>query len=414
MADFGLLENFIIALVLGALIGLEREYARYRHRGHEYAGIRTFPLISLFGALSAYLGATVSPYLLIAGLLIIGAMIIIAYFNVTKASRLAVGATSEVAGFLAFFIGILCYYGEFGLAISLTVIITIILYARSVLHHFAEKIKKEEMGDTLKFVLIAFVILPLLPDKGYGPYGLFNPHSFWLMVVFVSGISFVGYILLKWFGEKGIALTGITGGLVSSTATTISFAQRSKKERPIYKALILGVILANSIMFVKVMVEVFAVNRNLFLRVFIPLLILLIISLVVSYFLWKKAKYVKGKIELKSPFTLVPALKFAVIFAVILAAVELAKIYLGSNGVYLASFLAGLADVDAITLSLSELAKTTLDETVAVKGILIATLTNVGIKGGLAYFMGGKEFGKTILVFYSFLIILGLAIILII
>lgn len=414
MADFALLENFIIALALGALIGLEREYARYRKRGHEYAGIRTFPLIALFGALSAYLGATISPYLLIAGIIIIGALIVVAYFSVSANIQSAAGSTTEIAGFLTFFIGILCYYREFWLAVSLTVIIAMILYLKSILHHFAQKISKEEMSDTLKFTLIAFVILPLLPDKGYGPYGLFNPHNFWLMVVFVSGISFVGYILLKWLGEKGIALTGITGGLVSSTATTTSFAQRSKKEFGIYKALVLGVILANTVMLIRILVEVFVVNNKLLWKMLMPFSALIIVSAIVSYILWKRSKYIKGNIHLGSPFTFAPALKFAALFAVILAAVELAKIYLGPEGVYLASFLAGLADVDAITISLSTLAKTTLAESIAQKGIIIAALTNIGVKAGIAYFMGGKDFGRTILVFYSFLIILGLAIVLVI
>src|SRR3989344_7699825 len=133
------------------------------------------------------------------------------------------GATSEVAGFLAFFMGVLSYFGEVQLAVVLTVIITVILYSRSVLHNFAQHLKKEEMRSTMIFAVIAFVVLPFLPNKGYGPYGLFNPFLFWLMVVFISGISFVGYILMRWVGEKGMVLGAMLGGLASSTAVTLSF-----------------------------------------------------------------------------------------------------------------------------------------------------------------------------------------------
>ena len=409
--DLMVLQSFLIALALGALIGLEREYARYKKRGHDYAGIRTFPLISLFGALSAYMGILISPWILIVGIILMGALIVIAYFSVAGHTRVYTGATSEVAGFLAFFLGVLVYYGEISLAVILTVVITVILYARSLLHHFAKRIKKEEMADTLKFIVIAFVILPLLPNQSYGPLELFNPYIFWLMVVFISGIGFVGYVLMKWFGEKGIVLSGILGGLVSSTAVTSSFAERSLKEKKIYRTLVLGVILANTIMFIRILIEVSVINSALLMKLILPLGILILICVVFSYFLWKRSSPIKGgEMKLKSPFTLGPALKFGVIFAAILALVKVAEVYLASSGVYLVSFISGLADVDAITVSLSQLTRTTLDLETAKIGIVLAALTNVGVKGGIAYFFGErKNFGRIILGFYIALIVLGIA-----
>ena len=225
MWELDIIKPFLIALALGALIGLEREYARYRKRGHHYAGIRTLPLIALFGALSAYLGDKINIWILILGIALTGILILMAYFSITRKKEVNFGATSELAGFLTFFIGMLTYYNELKLAVSLAVIITLVLYARSALHHFAQKIREKELSDTLKFAVIAFVILPFLPNESYGPYGLFNPYLFWLIVVFISGISFAGYVLLKWFGEKGLVLTGILAGLVSSTMATISFAE---------------------------------------------------------------------------------------------------------------------------------------------------------------------------------------------
>ena len=409
MVELILIKNFLIALALGALVGLEREYHRYKKQGHDYAGIRTFPLIALFGAICAYFGELISIWVLLIGLLLVGTLILVAYFTVSERTHQYMGATSEIAGFIVFFIGALSYYGETTFAAVITIVMTTILYARSFLHRFAKKISSQELADTLKFAVVAFVILPFLPDKGFGPHEIFNPYIIWLMVVFISGISFFGYILMKWIGERGIALAGILGGLVSSTAVTSSFAGRSKKQK-IYHPLVLGVVLANCLMFIRILIEVFVLNRDLFYQMLVPMLSLALISIIFSYFFWEKSKKVKGKIQLPSPFTLSPALKFGAFFAVILALVKLADVYLSSKGVYLVSLISGFADVDAITVSLSQLGGTSLAMDTAKNGIVIAALTNVAVKGGISYWFGGKEFGKIVLSFFVALIFVGLGI----
>lgn len=410
MVEIIILKNFLIAIALGALIGLEREYAKQRRKAHAYAGIRTYPLIALFGAAAAYLGVLISPWILVVSILLIGGLIISAYFSIAEKSTEYLGATSEMAGFLTFFIGVLSYYGELSFAVAMAIVITIILYAKSVLHHFAKRIKKGELRDTLKFAVIAFVILPFLPNQNFGPLGLFNPYVIWLMVVFISGISFVGYILMKWFGERGIELAGILGGLVSSTAVTSSFANRSKKEKKLYIPLALGVILANTIMFVRILIEVYVINRPLFYDILFPMSLIVALSALFAIGFWFKAKKAKGKVELSSPFTLGPALKFGIFFAVILALVKVADLYLSSKGVYIVSVISGFADVDAITVSLSQIAKGELAFDIAKRGIILAALTNVGVKGGIAYLFGGKKFGRAILVSYIIIILAGLAV----
>lgn len=404
-----LIQHFLIALALGAFIGLEREYALRKERGHKFAGIRTFPLITLFGALAAYFGEIISIWVLILGMVLLGLLIGIAYFKVTD--RKHSGATSEIAALLAFFIGVLSYYGELSFAIILTIIIAVILYSRSMLHHFARHMSEKELSGALKFAVIAFIILPLLPDQNYGPYGLFNPHFIWLMVVFISGIGFVGYALMKWFGERGIVLSAMLGGVVSSTATTISFAQRSVKEKKIYRTLVLGILLANGVMFLRVLIEVFVINRTLFTVIFLPLLLLILLTLLFSYLLWKRSAQAQGKIELGTPLALKPAIQFGVIFAFILAMVKLAHIYLATEGVYVVSFLSGFADVDAITLSLSQLAKGELSSVIASNAILIAVITNTAVKGAIAYWLGGKEFGKMVIKYFSILIAAGVVLV---
>ncbi len=408
MIEFALIGNFILALALGALIGLEREYARYRKHAHDYAGIRTFPLIALFGALSAFFGDIINPWILIAGILLMGTLIIISYLVLSRGNKRYHGATSEVAGFLAFFMGVLSYFGEVQLAVVLTVIITVILYSRSVLHNFAQHLKKEEMRSTLIFAVIAFVVLPFLPNKGYGPYELFNPFLFWLMVVFISGISFVGYILMRWVGEKGMVLSAMLGGLASSTAVTLSFSERSKQQLKLHRALALGVILANGVMFSRVLLEMFVLNIALFLQVLPIMIILILITAGFSYFIWKGTASAKEKIELASPLTLKPALKFAGIFALVLAFLKLAQVYLSSHGVYLVSFLSGLAETDAITISLSQLAGTSLPLETAGRGVIIAVIANVVAKMGIVLFFGEQKFSRIVVGVFGLLIAVGI------
>lgn len=402
-----ILQNIGIALLLGALIGLEREYTSRKKKVYDFAGIRTFPFIALFGFLSSYLGDTISIHLLIVGFIIMGALVIIAYHEMNKNKRQSTGATSEVAALLTFLIGVMVHNQLLKLATILAVTIAVILYARTFLHRFAYRIKETELEDTLKFAVVAFVILPFLPNQGYGPLEIFNPFIIWLMVVFVSGISFVGYILMKWIGERGVALAGVFGGLISSTAVTMSFSDRSKKQKRLYSALALGVILANGIMFLRILIEVFVLNRPLFYTLLLPMGVLALVTAVFSYFLLKRSKEAKGDITLGSPFTIKPALTFGLIFALVLALVKVADVYLSSKGVYIVSMLSGIADVDAITVSLSQLAGRSLEETIARNGIIIAALTNVAVKGGIALWFGGKKFGRLVASFYAALIAIG-------
>jgi uncharacterized membrane protein (DUF4010 family) len=407
MLELTILERMLVALALGALVGLEREYATHKHHGYSFAGIRTFPLIALMGALAAYFGEVISIWILIISIAVLGIIIVIAYFTFSEHSRHIAGATSEIAGFLIFFIGILCYHNEINLAIILTVVMTVILYARSFLHHLAEKISKQEMADTIKFAVIAFVILPLLPNKAYGPYEVFNPYNIWLTVVLVSGVSFVGYIALKWLGDKGIALAGLMGGLASSTALTVGFSQRSKNELTIYRALALGVILANIVAMGRVIFWAGIINKNLLPHIIIVFSILMGISLAFSYWLWKTSIKTHGHVELTSPFTLGPALKFALFFTTILALTKIASVYLSNSGFYVLSTLSGFADVDSITISISQLSKNGLALEVAENGIILGVIANLFTKGGIAYFIGGKKFARIIIGFYLFLAVVA-------
>ncbi|MEK6901136.1 MAG: DUF4010 domain-containing protein, partial [Nanoarchaeota archaeon] len=299
------------------------------------------------------------------------------------------------------------YERQFKLATSLAIALAVILYSRTFLHHFAERIKAQELADTLKFAVIAFVILPFIPNESYGPFELFNPFVTWLMVVFISALSFLGYILLRKYGERSIPLLGFLGGIASSTATTSSFAVRSSKEQGFYRSLAAGVIIANLGMFAVTLFEVFVLNQALFFILLPPILIIAAVTALMSYMLWKKAIKTSATVELSYPFTLLPAIKFAFFFAVIIALVKLADYYFSSQGVYVVSFLSGFASVDAITLSLTQLSVNNLPVDLARNGILLAILTNIAVKGGIAYWFGAPKFGKLVLMALIPILILG-------
>lgn len=409
--EWSILENFFIALAVGALIGLEREYDKYKKRGHKDSGIRTYPLICLLGALSAYMSTVYSPLTIAIGFLLIGLLIIASYIAYAWPLKDYIGITSETAGLITFLIGAMIMTERRNTAVVLGIITTILLFTRPFLHNFAHHLKKYELSDTLKFAVIAFIILPLLPDYEVDPLGLFNPHKIWLMVVFISGISFAGYILMKIYGERGAVITGMLGGLASSTATTTSFALKSKKNNKVAKALAVGVILANGIMFIRILIEIFVINRELFQSMIIPMLTLALASGICAYFIWKNATQAKPSLELESPFTIGPAIKFAAFFAAILAILKITHLNYAAQGIYVISAIAGLADVDAITLSLAELAKTSVTLSTAQNGILLATLANILVKGGIAWWLGSKEFGWRIIACFAILLAVGFAVI---
>jgi uncharacterized membrane protein (DUF4010 family) len=412
MVEFQFLQSFILALALGAFVGLEREYARYKKRGHDYAGIRTFWVISLFGALAAYFGQLISVWIIILCIAIIATLIILSYFVDIKTNRKYHGATSEVAGFITFFVGLLCYYQEYTFAAFITIIMTIILYARSRLHHFAEHLKRKELADTLKFAVVAFIILPFLPDKGYGPYEIFNPYLTWSMVVLNLGISFIGYILMRWRGEQGIILTGLLGGVVSSTATTLHFAQRSIKEKTLTPTLALGTIIANGTMFLRILFLILILNSLLYQHLLLPLIALTIVTSIICYTIYKKLhiKNVSHPIHVESPFRLYPSIRFALLFSLILAITKIAYIFFQDKGILFISAFSGLSDVYSIILSLSQLAGTGITYTIASKGILIAILTNFAIKIIISLKSGSKEFNKITTSILALLMILGIGI----
>lgn len=415
-----LAQTFLISLAIGSLIGLEREHS---HTGKErFGGLRTFIFISLFGTLSAMLAEIYTYLILITAFLGIILIICFSYIATVYLER-NVGIVNETASLITFILGVMCYMKEFQqFAIILAILVTTLLATKRITHEFAHKLKDVEVLDTLKFAVIALVVLPLLSPYNseinlYGPLTL-NPYEIWLMVVFIAGISFVGYILMKFFGaEKGIGITGIIGGLFSSTAVTTTMAGKIRENNLLLKACVFATIISSAVMFMRILVVVAIINNTLLPYVLVPLLAMAITGGLLAFMVWRKRARIKtemAEIELKSPFSIIPALKFGIFFATVLLVAKAANIYFGETGIYAASIFSGLADVDAITLSMATMSGKGLIETgTAVTAITLAAMSNTMVKFAIAYLFGTHEFGKWIGVIFGAMILVGAAVLLI-
>lgn len=388
--------RFGVALVLGLFMGLQREYA-YRQQideeGELLAGARTFPIIALLGAASA-LGASEleAPWPFAVTVLTVGLLLAVGHF--WQARDRDTGLTTEMAALVAFFTGALCFWGYVRLGAALGVGTAVLLSLKVPMHTLARTLDQEDVYATLKFAVITVIVLPLLPQQGYGPspFDVLVPYNVWLMVVLISGISFLGYVLIQIAGpRRGVSLTGILGGLASSTAVTLSVAERSRDTKGLDRPFALAVLLAWAIMFVRVLVEVAVINPPLLVTVWMPILGICVASLAYCGYLYG-VRSIEEREEpqtVRNPFRLVPAITFGVLYAVILVASHWAQTYFGDAGVYLSSVVAGLADVDAITLSMARLHESgDLAATTATRAIVIAAAANTVLKGGIVALTG--------------------------
>lgn len=428
-----LLIGIFLSLLLGALIGAQREMKLQKLNFKDFAGFRTFSFISIFGFIIGFLSFEVleNPLLMILTFFGFIILLVVSYFVLAKKYKSYVSETSQVVALLTFLIGILISLNFYYISILLSIIITILLVLGTTLHNFAKKISNNEVFATLKFVIISFVVLPILPNKSYGPldinyvndillnyfskeiliqFSIFNFYKIWLLVVLISGITYVGYILMKILGtKKGIFLTGVLGGLMSSTALTSSFSIESRKNPKLSNYLGIGVIIASSIMFFRIILEVAIVNLNLLSSVLF-LSFMGFFGICVSLYFYFKIKSSDNTIlETKSPFTLGPAIKFSLFFVFIIFISKLFTILFGNNGLYIVSFFSGLGDVDAITLTIAEMAKNgSITNLTASLSIFLAAVSNTIVKGGIAYFLGSQKFSRRIILVFILLIIIGI------
>jgi uncharacterized membrane protein (DUF4010 family) len=399
-----LFYRFGVALFIGMLVGLQREYS-YDASGKPdpktVAGVRTFALLALAGCSGAYISDLLqSPWPFVAVLLVVGLFIVVAYVFIAAKGEL--GVTTEVAVLVTVLAGALCYWNELALAVALGVIMTALLSFKIELHGFVERLTREDIVAALKFALITAIVLPVLPNESFWepPFDVLNPYQIWLMVVLISGISFLGYVLYKLVGpRRGINLTGLLGGLVSSTATTLSFAQRSQKSAQLAKPFALAIMIAWSIMFARMLVWVAVIHPPLLRYLWLPLAAGALAGLAYGAYL-HLAPHADDRedVQVTNPFELGPAITFGLLYGVILLVARTAQLYFGDAGVYVSSILSGLADVDAITLSMTELARAgNLDLQVAERAIVLAAVSNTAVKGAIVLSSGSKALRRALL-----------------
>ena len=400
MIELNTAWQFGVALGLGMLIGLERE----RTRGEErtFAGVRTFSLLALLGATSVYAGQQAGlPW--IVGLVFLAVVVLVAVAYYVTARAGSIGVTTEVSALATFFIGSLCAWDQVGIAGAVAVAVMLLLALKGWLHNLAKRIEPADVEATLKFAIITLIVLPLVPNTNFGPEGLevINPYKTWLMVVLIAGLNFFGYILVKVVGrEHGLGITGLLGGLVSSTAVTLSFSQRSRTEPDLAPVLALAILLAWTVMFFRVVVEVGVVNIPLAKDLALGMLVMGVVSLVICYLLWRRGRSSeKAEVETgHNPFELGDAIKFGALFAVVIFVAKAAQVYFGDTGLYLAGALAGLTDVDAIALSMANLAQQDpASSAAAARTIVIAVISNTMVKCGMAIWLGAPSMRRTMI-----------------
>lgn len=393
-------SNLAIALALGLLIGSERGWhERERSKGRRVAGVRTFSLLALLGGAIASAVTDLPEYQrwLICALVFlpVSAMLIAGYcWSVLKDDD--VGLTTEVAAMLTFWLGVLPAFGYALPAAATAVVVALLLHLKSQIHRVLAAMNQQELVGTLQFLLVSLVVLPLLPDENFGPWGALNPYHLWWMVVLISGLSLIGYFANRLFGQrKGILITALAGGLASSTALTLSLS-RMQKDINNAPMLACGILLACAAMFLRVLVVVLVLKRELLPGLLPALLLACACLLVPAWWYWrhsKKAPATSQEFTVKNPFQLIPALQFGLLLALVMVGSEALQEWLGNAGLYLLSLVTGITDVDAIVLSLGPRAGDSLPLQLVVLCIALAAGSNTFMKAVYCRWIGGAELG---------------------
>jgi uncharacterized membrane protein (DUF4010 family) len=404
-----LLTELGIATGLGLFVGLEREHTEAREQGdtevkrEPLLGVRTFALLALFGWTSSFLSQW-APWLPPVALLVTGGLIGAQY---VLGRERGLGLTTEVAAVVTFVLGMLVHWKR-ELAVALGLGTTLLLISKPWVRSIVPKLRRIELTATLQLLIVLAVVLPLLPEKAPDVWGVLSPRKIGLFVALIAGISYVGYVLTRLFGRShGAWMSGIVGGLASSTAVTAAMSQQARRDQTMRVPGQLAVFLANMVMCLRVVVVTAIISTRVARSLALPLGIMAAALLAAAVWKWRvlrRARVVaqEAPLELRNPFALVPALKWGAILCAVLVVSAVAKQYLGDQGVLLTAAASGLADVDAITLTVTRSAAIgQLSTSVAILAVTIAVLANTVVKGAMAWVMGGRAFGRDVAIVFS-------------
>jgi uncharacterized membrane protein (DUF4010 family) len=418
--DFNTVKDFATALLIGALIGIEREKRKAESGDGATGGLRTFILIAQVGASAGWISQGASmPWLLVGSLAAVTTLVLAGYILETRVKPHELGLTTEVAAIATFLFGAMATMGHRALAVGLAIATAAVLAYKQPLHGAVARLGWDDVYAGLRLLIASFIVLPLLPNRAIDPWGALNPYSMWLQVLLISGLSLVGYAATRWLGsDKGIALTGITGGLVSSTSVTLSFVQQSRERAgaAAHYALASGIILAWCIMFARVITEVLVVNRALVMPLLTPFAAMEVVAGLFAWIYFRRHATSQSEaagdgheVAVKNPFSLTAAAKFAFFFAAVLLVVKVVQQNLPPESMYVVAAFAGLTDVDAIALSMAESAKTG-DANVAVNAIVVAALTNTVVKCGMVMTLSAPALKPPVVVATAAILATGLVV----
>ena len=387
-----------IVLALGLLVGLQRQ-----HSESVLAGVRTFPIVTLFGAMAALLDQSLQAngWIITGGLIAIGGIVVATNLSRFRNEELDYGMTTEATVLLMYCVGAYVVMGSSVVAIAVGAASAVLLQFKPELHGISKKLSDEDLRAIMTFALITFVVLPILPNKTFdavAPLNVLNPFETWLMVVLMVGISLGGYLAYRFFGrDAGLLLAGILGGAISSTATTMSYAQRTKRNPNTARLAATVILIASTIVYVRVLIEIFVVAPGHFFALALPISLLLLATAIASALLWLQSKSdSKGMPEQKNPTELKSAIFFGLVYAGVLMALSIAKTHFNSDGTFAVAILSGLTDMDAITLSTARMVQLTPEQggisvDIGWRLIVLASLSNLFFKGLIVAGMGDRQ-----------------------
>lgn len=409
LATDSILFKLIMALFLGAFIGLRRQMDIQQEGSESFVGFRTMPLIVMLGALSTMIPEIpLLPVICLVGVLV---FLAIAYYNGVFKLQL-IGLTSEFATLIMFLVGVLVGSGEYITAIVLTVVIALLTGFKSQLHKFAQNISPQEWGGALQLLILSAVVLPFLPREAVDPWGVLVPFDIWLLVIFISGIGFIGYFLQKYIdSKKSLLATSVLGSLVSSTAVTTALALKSKNRPEIPKQLfILALLVAVATMLVRTILSIMVIAPSS-VKIVVLVPIAMLTACIFGIIFYSKADdeiEVELRPDLESPFELLPALKFGALFVIVLIAVEIGKNYLGDYGVLITAFFSAFVDVDATMLSSMQASRLgNITTVLAIQAITVAIIINTLVKVGYVWLLGRRDVAKFNTVIISLVSLVG-------
>lgn len=393
MENGEIILRLLLALALGALIGLERQVGRGAD-SHAYSGLRTFALYGLWGAAAALFGREFGAAAFAVTAAAFSGLLLVEYWIVgTKGDT---GTTTEAASFAAFVAGALAWDGHEVPAVALAVGVAALLQSKVWIHGVVSRFSDEDLRAVLRFGVLTAVILPLVPDEAIGPFDAINPFEIWLMVVFVAGIGLAGYIALRALGPKGLAPTGLLGGLVSSTAVTLGFSRMSRRSPQVTDALAAGVLAASGLMYVRVLIEAAVVAPDVARDLVVPLAGLFVFVEGAAALCWWRAgrSEIDPDLKVRNPVTIPAALQFGLLYGAVAFAAAALIDRVSQSSLSIVAAVSGINDVDAITLAASNLVRDgQVPAEVGAQAVLAAVAVNTLVKAGLAVALGTRAFG---------------------